>query len=87
MEYQCVKLTHKLKNHGITSSRKYLLDHVYMHRPWCNPISMTIGLLVTATSYDDRLEDNVWDEIVFTYINLNCCTVEVWKWISTSHTS
>ena len=28
MEHQCVKLTHKLKNNGITSLRKYLRDHV-----------------------------------------------------------
>ena len=30
----------------------------------------------------NHMPSKVWDEIIFPFPNSNCCTVEVWKWIS-----
>ena len=40
------------------------------------------GLTLIPAWINDYIHYNVWDGIIYPFTNFNCCTVEVWKWIS-----
>ena len=53
-----------------------------IHRLFCLHV-----LTVFAIWVNNQKPDKVWDEITYPFSNFNCCSVEVWEWISnfTSH--
>ena len=48
-----------------------------MRQQW--PILLTSINFYRSTDY---MPSNVWGEIIYPFPNFNCCTVEVWAWIS-----
>ena len=40
------------------------------------------GLTVIPAWISNHMPCKVWDEIIYTFLNFNGCTVEVWEWIS-----
>ena len=45
------------------------------------------GRILIPAWMSNYMSSKAWDEIIYQFSNLNCCAVEVWKWISNlSHT-
>ena len=40
------------------------------------------GLTLIQAWLSKYMHYNAWDEIIFLFPNFNCCTIEIWEWIS-----